>query len=72
MQTCAAVLLLYASILEHADSMRVGSPIARPGAVICISMNDAAHAAIGDDTSPIQETMRLSPRRAWRRAVAMP
>ena len=33
------------SVLAGADDMRVGSPLARPGAVICIGMNYAAHAA---------------------------
>ena len=27
------------------DGLRVGSPLARPGAVVCIGMNYAAHAA---------------------------
>ncbi|TFD22449.1 fumarylacetoacetate hydrolase family protein [Cryobacterium sp. TMS1-13-1] len=31
--------------LEHADALRIGAPIARPSAVICIGMNYAAHAA---------------------------
>lgn len=31
--------------LPDADSLRVGAPIARPGAVVCIGMNYAAHAA---------------------------
>jgi 2,4-didehydro-3-deoxy-L-rhamnonate hydrolase len=32
-------------VLHDADSLRVGSPIARPSAIICIGMNYAAHAA---------------------------
>ncbi len=32
-------------VLEGADALRVGAPIARPGAVFCIGMNYAAHAA---------------------------
>lgn len=31
--------------LAGADALRVGAPIARPGAVLCIGMNYAAHAA---------------------------
>jgi len=31
--------------LKGADGLRIGSPIARPGAVICLGMNYAAHAA---------------------------
>ena len=33
------------SELPGADSMRVGAPVARPGAVLCIGLNYAAHAA---------------------------
>lgn len=32
-------------VLHGTDSLRVGSPIARPSAIICIGMNYAAHAA---------------------------
>lgn len=32
-------------VLEGADRSRKGSPIARPGAVVCIGQNYAAHAA---------------------------
>lgn len=31
--------------LANADQLRIGSPIAQPGAVICVGMNYAAHAA---------------------------
>lgn len=31
--------------LEGAEGMRIGAPIARPGAVVCVGMNYAAHAA---------------------------
>lgn len=44
----AAVAALRASKLpelKQADSLRIGAPIARPSAVICIGMNYAAHAA---------------------------
>ena len=33
------------SPLEGADSLRIGAPIARPSAVICVGLNYAAHAA---------------------------
>ena len=33
------------SELPGADTMRVGAPVARPGAVLCIGLNYAAHAA---------------------------
>ncbi|RNL62537.1 FAA hydrolase family protein [Nocardioides marmoriginsengisoli] len=32
-------------VVEDADRLRIGSPIARPGAIVCIGMNYAAHAA---------------------------
>lgn len=32
-------------VLDGADALRVGAPIARPGAVFCIGLNYAAHAA---------------------------
>jgi 2,4-diketo-3-deoxy-L-fuconate hydrolase len=38
--------------LPDADRLRIGSPIARPGAVICIGMNYAAHAAESGSAPP--------------------
>lgn len=32
-------------VVENADDLRIGAPIARPGAIVCIGMNYAAHAA---------------------------
>ncbi|TDW95017.1 2-keto-4-pentenoate hydratase/2-oxohepta-3-ene-1,7-dioic acid hydratase in catechol pathway [Kribbella pratensis] len=32
-------------LLENAGDLRIGAPIARPGAIVCIGMNYAAHAA---------------------------
>ncbi|GAB2894937.1 fumarylacetoacetate hydrolase family protein [Streptomyces mayteni] len=32
-------------VLPDADGLRIGPPIARPGAVVCVGMNYAAHAA---------------------------
>ncbi|TCC01576.1 fumarylacetoacetate hydrolase family protein [Kribbella soli] len=32
-------------LVENADDLRIGAPLARPGAIICIGMNYAAHAA---------------------------
>lgn len=40
--------------VDDADSLRVGAPIARPSAVVCIGMNYAAHAA--ESASPPPET----------------
>ncbi|TDD55061.1 FAA hydrolase family protein [Kribbella antibiotica] len=37
-----------------ADGLRVGAPIARPGAVVCIGMNYAAHAAESGSAPPKQ------------------
>ena len=39
-------------VLEDAESLRVGAPIARPSAVICIGMNYAAHAAESGSAPP--------------------
>ncbi|MFY9714372.1 MAG: fumarylacetoacetate hydrolase family protein [Microbacterium sp.] len=39
-------------VLEDAAAMRVGAPIARPSAVICIGMNYAAHAAESGSEPP--------------------
>lgn len=38
--------------LAHAESLRVGAPIARPQAVLCIGQNYAAHAAESGDAPP--------------------
>jgi len=46
-------------VLEGAEQLRVGSPIARPGAVICIGLNYAAHAAESGATPPEQPVMFL-------------
>src|SRR5690606_3736174 len=39
-------------VLEGADDLRIGAPIAKPGAVLCIGMNYAAHAAESGGTAP--------------------
>ncbi|GGO67146.1 hypothetical protein GCM10010910_28260 [Microbacterium nanhaiense] len=38
--------------LADADGRRIGAPVARPGAVICIGMNYAARAAESDSEPP--------------------
>ncbi|KAB1641692.1 fumarylacetoacetate hydrolase family protein [Gulosibacter chungangensis] len=38
--------------IENAESLRVGAPIARPAAVLCIGQNYAAHAAESGDQPP--------------------
>lgn len=38
--------------LTGADALRVGAPIAKPGAVLCIGQNYAAHAAESGDAPP--------------------
>lgn len=45
--------------LAGADGLRVGSPIARPSAVICIGMNYAAHAAESGSAPPSVPIMFL-------------
>lgn len=39
-------------VLEGAAELRVGAPIARPGAILCIGMNYAAHAAESGSAPP--------------------
>lgn len=41
----------------HIGDLRVGAPIARPGAVVCIGMNYAAHAAEGGSAPPSYPVM---------------
>jgi len=43
------------------DSVRIGPPVARPGAVICIGMNYAAHAAESGGVPPELPIMFLKP-----------
>lgn len=38
--------------LEHAEKLRIGAPVARPGAIVCIGMNYAAHAAESGSAPP--------------------
>ena len=40
------------SVLEGADGMRVGAPVARPTAILCIGQNYAAHAAESGSPAP--------------------
>jgi 2,4-didehydro-3-deoxy-L-rhamnonate hydrolase len=46
-------------LLDGADGMRVGAPIARPGAVICVGLNYAAHAAESGVAPPEQPVIFL-------------
>lgn len=48
-------------LLEGAEGMRVGAPIARPGAVYCIGMNYAAHAAESGSAPPQTPIIFLKP-----------
>ena len=51
-RTRAAIAAGQLSELEGADALRIGAPIARPSAVVCIGMNYAAHAAESGATPP--------------------
>ena len=46
-------------MLDGADSLRIGAPIARPGAVLCIGLNYAAHAAAAAVTPPASPVLFL-------------
>lgn len=39
-------------VIQDADTLRIGAPIARPSAVICVGMNYAAHAAESGSAPP--------------------
>jgi 2-keto-4-pentenoate hydratase/2-oxohepta-3-ene-1,7-dioic acid hydratase in catechol pathway len=45
--------------IPDAESLRVGAPIARPGAVLCIGMNYAAHAAESGAQPPVDPVLFL-------------
>lgn len=45
--------------LENASNLRVGAPIARPSAVLCIGMNYAAHAAESGSAPPEEPVLFL-------------
>jgi 2,4-diketo-3-deoxy-L-fuconate hydrolase len=44
-------------VLDLPDGTRVGSPVARPAAVVCIGMNYAAHAAESGNLPPAQPVL---------------
>lgn len=48
-------------VIEDAAALRVGSPIARPGAIYCIGMNYAAHALEGGSLPPERIVMFMKP-----------
>lgn len=47
--------------LDAPESMRVGSPVARPGAIYCIGMNYAAHAKESGAAPPAQIVIFMKP-----------
>ncbi|WP_194410278.1 fumarylacetoacetate hydrolase family protein [Microbacterium cremeum] len=58
-RTSAAIAAGLLPELPSAGSLRVGAPIARPGAVVCIGMNYAAHAAESGSAPPSVPVMFL-------------
>jgi 2-keto-4-pentenoate hydratase/2-oxohepta-3-ene-1,7-dioic acid hydratase in catechol pathway len=46
-------------LLDGAEGMRIGAPIARPGAVVCVGLNYAAHAAESGAPPPKQPVIFL-------------
>lgn len=50
----------------HPERLRIGPPMARPGAVICIGINDAAHAGEG---RPVRALSLPTGRRSLRPAM---
>lgn len=57
----AAVASGQLPVLEGADALRVGSPVARPNNVVCIGMNYAAHAAESGALPPTIPVVFLKP-----------
>ncbi len=55
----AAVAADRLSDLPGAEEMRIGAPVARPGAVLCIGMNYAAHAAESGSAPPERPVLFL-------------
>jgi len=51
-RTTAAIAAGELPELDGADDLRIGAPIARPSAVVCIGMNYAAHAAESGSAPP--------------------
>ncbi len=49
------------SLLEGADALRIGAPVARPNNVVCIGMNYAAHAAESGAEPPSIPVVFLKP-----------
>lgn len=58
-RTTAAIAAGLLPELAGADALRIGAPIVRPGAVICIGMNYAAHAAESGSAPPSVPVMFL-------------
>ena len=58
-RTSAAIAAGLLPELPGADALRIGAPIARPSAVVCIGMNYAAHAAESGATPPSIPVMFL-------------
>ena len=48
-------------VMEGTDRLRVGSPIPRPGNVVCIGMNYVAHAAESGSAPPTVPVVFLKP-----------
>lgn len=58
-RTSAAIAAGLLRDLPDAESLRIGAPIARPSAVVCIGMNYAAHAAESRSAPPSVPVMFL-------------
>ncbi len=58
-RTAAAIAAGLLPELAGADALRIGAPIVRPGAVVCIGMNYAAHAAESGSAPPSVPVMFL-------------
>ncbi|BFO17928.1 hypothetical protein SHKM778_43160 [Streptomyces sp. KM77-8] len=48
-----------------AEGLRVGPPVAKPGVVVCVGQNYAAHAAESGSEPPTRPVIFFKPRTRW-------
>jgi 2-keto-4-pentenoate hydratase/2-oxohepta-3-ene-1,7-dioic acid hydratase in catechol pathway len=60
-QAAAALTAGHLTEIPNAAALRVGAPIARPGVVVCVGLNYAAHAAESNAASPEHPVIFFKP-----------
>jgi len=58
-ESLRAIAAAHPPVLEGASELRIGAPVVRPSAIICIGMNYAAHAAESGSKPPTSPIMFL-------------